>query len=159
MKLIRVSTEMEISIHDFPEGGYSEQNNELKRLIGNGCNYYQIVYPRRLYTVLGHSNRATKYPGMAVSMLVDEEGLLKKPLVLNPLASYLYEMDKHGCPIAGNVLFVGEADIKGDIEFCGVNDTVLMRLQEQLESMANYFKTPKPDSTRNRTPEHRTPKI
>ena len=159
MKLIKVSTEMEITLHDFPEGEISEENEALCGLIGNDCRVCQCVYPRRLYTVLDHSNKATKYPGMAVSMLVDEEGLLKTPLVLNTLASYLYEMDKHGWPIAGNVLFVGEVDIKGNIKFCGINDTVLMMLQEQFESMAHDFKTLKPDSTRNRTPEHRIPKI
>lgn len=40
-------------------------------------------------------------------MLVDEEGLLK-PNKLNRIGSYLYKTDEHGCPIAGNILFVGE---------------------------------------------------
>lgn len=43
-----------------------------------------------------------------VAMLVDEEFLLKNELQLNPIGCYLYETDKHGSPIMGNILFVGD---------------------------------------------------
>ena len=46
-------------------------------------------------------------PGECVSMLIDEEGRLK-PNRANLIGSYLYEYDKHGCPILGNILFIGE---------------------------------------------------
>ena len=50
MKLIKISTDMELSIHDFPDGNHSKQNRELRELIGNGCNLYEHVMPERLYT-------------------------------------------------------------------------------------------------------------
>lgn len=30
MKLIKISTDMELSIHDFPDGNHSKQNRELR---------------------------------------------------------------------------------------------------------------------------------
>lgn len=78
MKLIKISTDMELSIHDFPDGNHSKQNRELRELIGNGCNLYEHVMPERLYTDLKMKNRPTKIPGQCVSMLIDEEGRLKE---------------------------------------------------------------------------------
>ena len=37
MKIIKVSTELEMSVHEFPEGTMREQNKALYDLIGNGC--------------------------------------------------------------------------------------------------------------------------
>ena len=37
MKIIKISTELEMTIHDFPEGTMREQSNALYELIGNGC--------------------------------------------------------------------------------------------------------------------------
>lgn len=36
MKIIKISTEFEMTIHDFPEGTMREQNKVLCELIGNG---------------------------------------------------------------------------------------------------------------------------
>ena len=36
MKIIKISTELEMTIHDFPEGTMREQNKVLCELIGNG---------------------------------------------------------------------------------------------------------------------------
>lgn len=44
-------------------------------------------------------------------MVVDEESLLKKDPQLNPRASYLYGTHRHGSPIAGTALIVGEAEV------------------------------------------------
>lgn len=77
MKIIRVSTELEITEHDFPTGTTAEQNRVLRELIGNDCRIYEHVMPERLYTMLKMSNRVSEVPGKCVSMLVDEEGLLK----------------------------------------------------------------------------------
>lgn len=163
MKLIRVSTKMDITIHEFPEGGFSKENEVLHGLIGNECRMYQCVYPRRLYLQLHHSARATGSPGEAVSMLVDEEGLLKEHPVLNPIASYLYETDKHGFPIAGNALFVGEVDTGDGISFCGIEDNVLERLQAQLEGIANEMKKrlgrTGPEKSPDRKPEQKGPRL
>ena len=48
MKIIRISTDNEISVHDFPEGSYSEQNQVLRELIGPRCVLYEHVMPKRL---------------------------------------------------------------------------------------------------------------
>lgn len=77
MKIIRITTDLEMTVHDFPEGTHEEQNHELRELIGNDCRIYEHVMPERLYTNLKMKNRPTKVPGQCVSMLIDEEGLLK----------------------------------------------------------------------------------
>lgn len=106
MKIIKVSTELEMSVHEFPEGTMREQNKVLYGLIGNGCDLVEHVMPKRLYTELKMPSSPVKEPGKCVSMLIDEEGRLK-PNKANLIGSYLYEFDKHGCPIVGNILFIG----------------------------------------------------
>lgn len=32
MKIIRISTELELSVHEFPEGNYSQHNHALREL-------------------------------------------------------------------------------------------------------------------------------
>lgn len=83
MKLIKISTDLELTVHDFPTGTHSEQNDYLRGLIGNDCELYEHVMPERLYTDLKMKDRPTKIPGQCVSMLIDEEGRLKqKPQIL-----------------------------------------------------------------------------
>lgn len=77
MKIIKISTEFEMTIHDFPEGTMREQNKVLCELIGNGCDIVEHVMPNRLYTMLKMSPTPTRMPGECVSMLIDEEGRLK----------------------------------------------------------------------------------
>lgn len=52
MKIIRISTDLELTVHDFPDGTYTQQHKELCELIGNYCDIYESVEPRRLYTEL-----------------------------------------------------------------------------------------------------------
>lgn len=59
-----------------------------------GCSCIETVHPRRL-------------PNPYV-MIIDESGLLKE-LPVNPLASVLYETDRHGWPIFGTALLMKEA--------------------------------------------------
>lgn len=49
MKLIKITTDNEISVHEFPEGNYSEQNEALADLIGPKCRLCEHVMPNRLY--------------------------------------------------------------------------------------------------------------
>lgn len=35
MNLIKISTDLELSVHEFPTGTHEEQNNKLRELIGN----------------------------------------------------------------------------------------------------------------------------
>lgn len=83
MKLIKISTDLEISVHEFPTGTHTEQNKYLRELIGNNCELYEHVMPKRLYTELHQKDHPTKKPGQCVSMLIDEEGQLKEKISPN----------------------------------------------------------------------------
>lgn len=142
MKLIRISTDLELSVHEFPEGTHSEQNDYLRELIGNKCNLYEHVMPERLYTDLKMNNRPTKVPGQCVSMLIDEEGLLK-PNIPNLIGSYLYKTDEHNIPIMGNILFVGEEWGGDGIDFCGIEEETFKLLELELNNMVYAMKATK----------------
>lgn len=141
MKIIRISTDNDISVHDFPEGSYSEQNRILRELIGPRCELYEHVMPKRLYTELGASKKVGSKKGNCVSMLVDEEALYHD-LDDNLIGSYLYETDKHGCAIAGNILFVGETWGRDGIDFCGIAEEqfneLFPKLKKLMEKARNY---------------------
>lgn len=142
MNLIKISTDLELTVHEFSSGGYSEENRFLREQIGNHCDIYERVMPGRLYSELHMKNHLTKVPGQCVSMLIDEEGLLKdnEP---NLIGSYLYETDRYGHPIMGNVLFVGEKWGGDGIDFCGIEDSVFENLKQQLEYMIEVMKETK----------------
>lgn len=70
-----------------------------------------------------------------MSMLIDEEGALKENKLVNPLASYLYETDKHRCPIYGNVLFVADVYEGYGISFAGIEPETFDVLYAQLEEL------------------------
>lgn len=134
MKIIRISTENEITIHEFPEGTYREQNRKLREMIGHRCELYEHVMPKRLYTELGGSNKVSNEKGSCVSMLIDEEGFFHD-LETNIVGSYLYEADKHGCVIAGNILIVGERWTEDGIDFCGISDNQFNILYPRLKKL------------------------
>lgn len=139
MKLIKISTDLELTVHDFPTGTHSEQNDYLRGLIGNGCELYEHVMPERLYTDLKMKDRPTKIPGQCVSMLIDEEGRLK-PNTPNLIGSYLYKTDEHNHPIVGNVLFVGEEWSGDGIDFCGLEEETFKLLELELHNMIMAMK-------------------
>lgn len=70
MKMIKITTENQISVHDFPEGSFEAQNEAIREHIGPKCELYEHVMPRRLYSELHASGKR----GNGVSMLVDEDG-------------------------------------------------------------------------------------
>ena len=55
------------------------------------------------------------------------------PLESNILGSWLYETDKHGYPIAGNVLFVGTKYTGMGIDFCGISEDAAESLKKEFE--------------------------
>lgn len=132
-KIIKVDTDFVVTVHDFPHGG--DVMGAMKELIGNGCRSIEHVMPKRLYSELGHSNTVDR-EGRCVSMLIDEEGALKENKLVNPLASHLYETDKHGCPIYGNVLFVADVYEGYGISFAGIEPETCDVLYAQLEELA-----------------------
>ncbi|MCD8366109.1 MAG: hypothetical protein LUC83_09965 [Clostridiales bacterium] len=128
-KIIKITTDNRVSTHDFPEGSYSEQNEALRGLIGEGCDLYEHVKPPRLYEEMGASRDEA-------SMLVDEKGRMKY-LHVNQIASWLYGVDLHGGLIVGDVLIIGEErDISGEIDFCGLSEDQFNKLYPQFKSMA-----------------------
>lgn len=142
MKLIKISTDLEMTVHDFPNGSYEQQNEFLRELIGNHCRIYEHIMPKRLYSDLHMADHPTKVSGQCVSMLIDEEGLLKENEP-NLIGSYLYETDRHGHPIMGNILFVGEEWGSDGIDFCGIEDSVFQILELQLNNMVYAMKATK----------------
>lgn len=162
MKIIKVSTELEMSVHEFPEGTMREQNKVLYGLIGNGCDLVEHVMPKRLYTELKMPSSPVKEPGKCVSMLIDEEGRLK-PNKANLIGSYLYEFDKHGCPIVGNILFIGEKMGDDGVEFCGISEENFSLLETELKNMITAMKAIKRfitgwlERSQNSMPASRTP--
>lgn len=137
-KIILITTNNEIKVLYYPSGMTRQQNNILKSFIGESCDMLERVKPKRLYTEIG-TNMSIDYSqsGQSVSMLVDEEFLCKDCYEINKIASYLYETDKHGYPILGNVLIVGEEWNCDGISFCGMQDSqfylVYTKLKELLE--------------------------
>lgn len=130
MKIIKITSDNKISTHDFPTGDYGEQNRTLRKLIGPACDLYEHVMPSRLYTELGGAQKQ----GNCVSMLIDEEGLYHD-LDLNYVGSYLYETDKHGHPIVGTILIVGECWGEDGIDFCGMSEEQFTLLYPKLEEL------------------------
>lgn len=143
MKLIKISTNLELSVHDFPTGTHVEQNEYLRELIGNNCELYEHVMPMRLYTDLNQKSRPTKKPGQCVSMLIDEEGRIKEGMKANLIGSYLYETEKHGNPIMGNILFVGEEWSSDGIDFCGIEESAFKTLEMQLNNLVYVIRATK----------------
>ena len=59
-KLIRVSTDLQVTIHDYPEGSYQAQNKVLRKLIGDDCELHEVVKPRRLYSKIKTASKELK---------------------------------------------------------------------------------------------------
>lgn len=142
-KIIKVSMNLEVTVHDFPDGTLTEQNRRLYELIGGGCDMIENVMPKRLYRELGHTTTVLKENSKCVSMLVDEEFLFRNGLLPNLIGCYLYETDKHRSPIMGNILFVGNAYRGDGIEFTGIEQETFETLYTQLKNMAMAMKAHK----------------
>lgn len=143
MKLIKLTANDEITVHEFPSGTHEEQNKAINELIGDNCRIYEHILPKRLYSSLGMVSKPTKIRGQCVSMLADEEFLLKQTEGFNSIASYLYEVDVHGYPILGTVLFVGEEWSGDGIDFCGIEESVFENLLLKLKNMVTAMKATK----------------
>jgi hypothetical protein len=121
MKAIIVSTDNEIKKIEV------EQNGEplyglIKGAVGG---WFENVHPRRL---------PDKY-----IMIVNEEGLIIG-LSENAIGSYLYETDKHGSPIVGNIIFLKNGMFCGEPDVVGLSDEEadeLMTLLERLKGEIN----------------------
>lgn len=133
--IIRISTDNEVTVHEYPKGDDSEQMQYLKALIGEKCTTVEHVSPRRLYTVVGASDKPTKVRGNAASILVDEDGHFHN-LPVNAIGSYLYETDLHGNPILGNLLVIGEFDNGDGIEFSNLSNSQFNIIFPEINQLA-----------------------
>lgn len=159
MKIIRIATNNEIAVHEYPEGSFSEQNMELRELIGPECDLLESIRPRRLYQELGASNQIRKPAGgSSVIMLVDEEGFYHHTGI-NPIGSYLYETDRHGQPIVGNALIIGEHLTEDGAEFCGISEDQFEILYPRLEQLAKQMKNPAPQRRAEQKTAPKGPKL
>ena len=114
MKGIVITTKYEMRVQEFSEPAYKS----IGEAVGG---WIEVVRPVRL--------------GRPYCMVVNEEGLLRN-LPMNVLGSFLYGTDKHGSPIAGDIVLLreginrdGEYDLLGlteqDIEYlCNMAVTV-----------------------------------
>lgn len=133
-KIIRVGTDGSVTYHAWPEGSREEQNQLIRELIGS--DWFEHVMPKHLYEDWGITTElTTENAGKVVSMLVDEEGLLKN-LPINPVASWLYGSHEHGSPIVGNVVFVGEFYENCGISFCGIEEMTFRFLCKKMETVS-----------------------
>lgn len=109
-KAIKLRTDGHIEILDVPR-----QRSLLDWFyLQIGTNIIENVYPRGL-----------EEPYM---MVMDEEALLKDRPVINFLASWLYETQKHGHPICGTVLVMQRVMTWDGPDIGGIPDEEAMKL-------------------------------
>lgn len=132
MEIVRLDTDGNITRHEYPAGGYKEVHSALTGLIGEKCELLEPVRPNYLYTGFGGVVEPSRE---MVIMLVDESGYYHD-LNINMKASYLYGAHKHGQPILGNVLFIGEMDYP-DKDFTGLTKD----MADNLEAFLKSFRT------------------
>lgn len=121
MKAITISTDNEIKKIEVEQNG-SPLYDLMREAVGG---WYELVHPRRL---------PAKYV-----MIVNEEGLILR-LDKNAIGSYLYETDKHGSPIVGNIIFLKNDRFDGEPDVVGLSDDEadeLMTLFERLKGEIN----------------------
>lgn len=124
MKIIKITTENEITTLEFPEGDITSVNKRLYEMIGPKCELMEHVMPSRLYKILGASNRPKKEKGSCTSILMDEEAYYHD-LEVNVVGSWLYESDLHGNPILGNILVMENTGVEMELNSaeCQMNNT------------------------------------
>ena len=107
MKTIKISTNNEVSVIEVDFNDF----RSIKNAIGG---YFETVKTQKMWDYF-------KRPMM---FLADEEGHLKK-LPLNQLGSYFYDTERHGWPIAGDIILAvpfGEYII-------GIDDVEVLKLK------------------------------
>ena len=134
-KIVRVTTDGNVEQFDYPAGSYDRVHSKLCALIGGKCDMYELVRPRRLYEVWECGDYRRSYGG--VVMIVDEEGLQRRKEP-NKVGSYLYMTDKHGSPIVGNILFVGEEFTPEGPDMCGMDDETADYIESKVRELLGY---------------------
>lgn len=110
-KVIKISTTHVLEILEVPDLSIET----VSGIIGG---YVENVKPRRL--------------PRDMAMIVDEEGLIKE-LPINLAGSYLYETDKHGSPIVGDILIMGDRQEEYSWNWCGLSEEQIQEILVLLE--------------------------
>ena len=114
---IKITTDCEVKKIDVSEPLHISIREELG-------GHLEIVRPRRL-----------KQP---LCMIVDEEGLLKK-LPVNLMGSYLYETDKHGHPVVGDIIIMKEQMTIDGIELIGLSAQDISDFMQEHKDALYHF--------------------
>lgn len=108
---------------DYPHrASISEENDCLRALIGEGCEFYEVV--------------RIGFAGRRMIMLVDEEGLLKGDLKYNSLASMLYG----GWIMGTAVLVTTTVNDEGEEIFRGFDYADALWLAESLQKIVKSLR-------------------
>lgn len=124
--------DVSISVTEITGDTDHDENDCIRSKIADDCSLYEVV---RL--------------GSNVCMLVDEEGLLKREPIVNPLASIIYPGFPPS-PIAGNALIVGlTRNEDGEEIFTDAPPWIMYEVLSALHTFMNELKAAEAASDKN----------
>ena len=98
--VLKITPQSTIEKIEFPE------NHDHKWYADQiGCEWIEVVHPI----------------GYDCVLVIDEEGR-RKPNRINPIASFLYGIERHGEPIVGTCLLMKEGIVNGEPDLVGLTD-------------------------------------
>ncbi len=107
MKTVKITTDNVVSVTDVDFNDF----RSIQKAIG-GC--FETVKTQKMYD----------YFKQPMTFLADEEGHLKR-LPLNQLGSYFYDTERHGWPIAGDIILA----VPDGEYILGLEDAEAMKIQ------------------------------
>lgn len=114
MKTIKITADNKISIIDVDFDNYKA----IQKVIGG---YIEMVKTQKMFD----------YFGRPVLMLVDEDGY-EKQLSGNAVASFMYDFEKYGLPVLGDIIFAQPAGEYGeDMEGIGEPEETMQMLMQR----------------------------
>ena len=125
MKVVVVTTDLEVRVEDFEEPLYKT----VGAAVGG---YIEHVRPMRL-----------KEP---FCMIVNEEGRLHK-LPINLVGSFFYGTDFHNEPIVGNIVIMKDGYRNGEPDIVGLDDTEIERVQNSISTLLSKMDPQKGEPT------------
>lgn len=110
-QIIKISSNGQMELIEWDEAlSYEEKNRKIVSYIGNGCEYYELVFAKRLADLAkGH-----------YVLLIDEEGKLKENNI-NVIASYLYGNMMYP-EIVGNALIARLIETEEGYDIAGIEN-------------------------------------
>lgn len=120
MKALKISTNDEVTII----GLQKPLHRTLQEELGG---YFEIVRPQRLASPF--------------CMIVDEDGL-SKGLPVNQIGSLLYETDRHGSPIVGDIIIMALQSGPDGFDITGLSNSEAAGLETMFRQMAEKLREP-----------------